>query len=165
MFGRSLFFGESQLSVATYEITKVLLYPIHSIWCHLIRLLFPPGIYFLMILMRYLRKERDSCMSYTNEKGSWHFAFQVLPQVLPPDARGFRDGMVQKGETNGTSGPPKASFVAFFKGVLVWAEAWLWEKGWLVAGAFKGVCLLFTFFLQKIFCLESGWRLGLPGQI
>ena len=48
------------------------------------------------------------------------------------------------------TGPPKASFVAFFKGVFFLGETWLWEKGWLVAGAFKGVCLMFTFFGEAL---------------
>ena len=47
-------------------------------------------------------------------------------------------------------GPPKASFVVFLS-FFFGAEAWLWEKGWLVAGAFKGVCLLFTFFWRRSF--------------
>lgn len=154
---KTTFFWESQLSVATYEITKVLLYPIHSIWCHMIRLLFAPVIYFSMILMGYLRKECDSCMSYTNEKGSWPFAFQVLPQVLAADARGFRMGWRKsKFIKEEKRVPPKAIFVAFFKAFFFFgAEAWLWEKGWLVAGAFKSVCLIFTFFWRR--CLyETG---------
>lgn len=101
---KTTFLGESQLSVATYEMTKVLLYPIHSI----------DVIYdTFLVCSRYIFfDDFDGLFVLQDVIAAWVtqmkqdldiYAFQVLPQVLAPDARGFRDGMVQKGETNGSS--------------------------------------------------------------
>lgn len=63
------------------------------------------------------------------------------------------------------TGPPKASFVdfvVFFKGVFFWS--WSMIVGERMAGGWCIQRYLFDVYLllEKIFCLESTWRLGQP---
>ena len=115
---------------------------------------------FWWFLWKKMWKTCDSCMGYIREQDlesrqSW--PFQVLPQVLAPDAKGLGDGMdeiqvffpiivVPKEKRS----PSKTTFFSFFQAVFELKHDCGRKDGWWLVHSKVFVWFL-RFFLEKMF--------------